>query len=1478
MRWMSVWAVVVGMIFVATATAADERPIKLLFLGDNGAHRPADRFRQLQPVLAKRGIVLEYTDSAKLLEAKMLAAYDGLVIYANTTRIEPEQEKALLEFVEGGKGFIPLHCASYCFLNSPKYVALVGAQFRRHGTGIFRTTAAAPDHPVMKGFKGFESWDETYVHTRHNDEGRTVLEYRVERDAKEPWTWVRTQGKGRVFYTAWGHDHRTWGHPGFHELVERGIRWAIGRDPSVVPPAKEVATETAPANATTATFPVPAMTPLPKNLKPFEYVDVGRNIPNYTPGRQWGTQGEPRSQQQLPLPPDESLKHLAVPQGFRAELFASEANLPGGKPIAMNWDERGRLWIALTVDYPHDLARNGEGRDRLVIVEDTDGDGRADKSTVFAEKLNMPTSIAFHRGGAIVQNGTQTLYLKDTDGDDRADERRVMFSGWNMRDTHGGVSNFQFGLDNWIWAMQGYNYSRPTSVALAEPGVALAVPVTRERSQGFAQGFWRFRPDGSKIEFIRSSNNNTWGLGISEEGIIFGSTANRNPSMYMPIANRYYEKVRGWRRSLVLGTIADTYLFQAITDRVRQVDQHGGYTAAAGHSLYTARAYPQEYWNRVAFVAEPTGHLVGTFVLDRRGADFRSTSPFNLLASDDEWTSPIMAEVGPDGHVWVIDWYNFIVQHNPTPIGFRTGPYAAYQTDLRDKKHGRIYRVVYGAASKTEPVSLAGAPPEKLVQALKHPTLLWRRHAQRLLVERGEKDIVPKLIDLVRDDGVDAIGLNVGAIHALWTLHGLGALDGGHSQAMAAAFGALRHKSTGVRRNAIQVLPPAAESVKALLTAGLMTDHDAQVRLAAILALADLPAVSEAGKALAELIAAPDVVGDPWLADALTSAAANNAEHFLAAVAARSVNGDRGAEILGVVAEHYARGAPADSAPRLLAALAAADPQTADTIVRALSRGWPKDRPLAVDDQAAEHIEKLAGRLPAGSRGLLIKLAATWGSKRFEQHAAKARDDLMRLLRDTERPDAERIAAAGELAAFGQRDGKVVEELLEAITPQASPQLATGILRALEVSEAAELARLVAARLPNYTPVVRAAGISLLLGRSESTRTLLDAIDKGTVGISDLSLDQRQALSSHPEERIRRRAQAVLRRSGALPNADRQKVLTDWLAVTKTKGDVALGKEVFKKQCAKCHTHNGEGEHIGPDLTGMAVHPKEELLGHILDPSKSVEGNYRIYKVVTSDGQVISGLLASESKTTLELFDAEGKKRTLLREEVDQIVASSNSLMPDGFEKLVSREDMAHLLEFLAARGKYLPLDLAKIATTTSVRGMFYSAEAAAERLIFPDWKLKQFRGVPFLLVDPQEGRVANVVLLYGPQGTLPPKMPRRVELPCKSPAKAIHMLSGVAGWGFPYSQRGSVTMIVRLHYADGSTEDHELKNGEHFADYIRRVDVPSSEFAFALRSQQVRYLAVRPKRQDTIDRIELVKGPDATAPVVMAVTLEGLN
>ena len=224
-------------LLLLSAGAVSAGDLDVLFLGDSGNHQPRARFNQLRPVLADRGIRLVYTDEMKNLSSENLANYDAVLLYANIRRIDPSEEKALLDYVFGGGGFVPLHCATYCFLNSDAIVALMGGQFKRHGKGVFRTTIAQQDHPIMRGFGGFESWDETYVHQLHNEENRTVLSYRVDSEGREPWTWIRTHGDGRVFYTAWGHDQRTWGNAGFQNLIERGIRWAAKDDPASVRPA-----------------------------------------------------------------------------------------------------------------------------------------------------------------------------------------------------------------------------------------------------------------------------------------------------------------------------------------------------------------------------------------------------------------------------------------------------------------------------------------------------------------------------------------------------------------------------------------------------------------------------------------------------------------------------------------------------------------------------------------------------------------------------------------------------------------------------------------------------------------------------------------------------------------------------------------------------------------------------------------------------------------------------------------------------------------------------------------------------------------------------------------------------------------------------------------------------------------------------------------------------------------------------------------
>jgi putative heme-binding domain-containing protein len=443
------------------------------------------------------------------------------------------------------------------------------------------------------------------------------------------------------------------------------------------------------------------------------------------------------------------------------------------------------------------------------------------------------------------------------------------------------------------------------------------------------------------------------------------------------------------------------------------------------------------------------------------------------------------------------------------------------------------------------------------------------------------------------------------------------------------------------------------------------------------------------------------------------------------------------------------------------------------------------------------------------------------------------------------------------------------------VTPQQDPDLATGLIECLSGSEAAAVGPALTDAFASFTPNARTAAVAVLLKRPAWTQTLLAALDAGSIQLTELSLDQRQALANFPDRAIRGAARRLLDRGGALPSPDRQKVIDALQAVAESKGDSVAGKAVFTKVCAKCHMHHGEGNKIGPDLTGMAVHPKHELLMQVLDPNRSVESNFRTYTVITHDGLVLTGMLASESKTAIELFDAEGEKKTVLREDVDELIASTKSLMPEGFEKQVSEIEMRDLLEFLTQRGRYVPVDLTKAATASSDRGMFYQRDSQAERLVFETWGLQTFQGVPFNVLDPRDGRVPNVILLQSPNGDVTRRMPRSVSVLAGGPAKAIHLLSGVAGWGFPYSPQGSVAVVVRIHYADGQTEEHPLLNGEHFADYIRVVDVPQSQLAFRLRGRQIRYIRIEPQRSEGIETIEFAKGADQTAPVIMAVTLE---
>jgi putative membrane-bound dehydrogenase-like protein len=546
---------------------------------------------------------------------------------------------------------------------------------------------------------------------------------------------------------------------------------------------------------------------------------------------------------QNPLSVKGSMERTQVAPDLRLELFAAEPDIM--KPIAMAWDDRGRCWVAETSDYPHGVTPGGEGNDRIKICEDTDGDGKADKFTVFADKLNIPTSLTFANGGLIVSQPPRFLFLKDTNGDDKADVRQDIITGWGIGDTHAQANNLHYGIDNWFYGCVGYS---------AFDGTVGGV------QQRFTQGTYRFKADGSALEFLHQFSNNSWGHSANAAGDQFGGTANGAPLFYGGIPATH---VPARMRVMTAKKINTEDNVHTITPNYRQVDVMGGYTAAAGSNFIESAKLPARLQG-MAMVCEPTMKTVSLMDVKSAGAGMTAGDGFNLVASTDEWMSPVFAEVGPDGAVWIADWQNYIIQHNPTPSersgGYtaKTGPGGAHENDLRDHSRGRIYRVVWREAK--EPAALLKlnpADPAQLVAALSSDVQERRLTAQRLLVEGQLTTAAEPLKKLLAaNDG------SVAALHALWTLQGIGALD------EATLNAALLAKDGRLRRNAVRALSADAAGQKRYFGSGVVSDADLVTRLAALVKLAEFPTTPEIQTLVKKLAVDGTNQADEWLREA----------------------------------------------------------------------------------------------------------------------------------------------------------------------------------------------------------------------------------------------------------------------------------------------------------------------------------------------------------------------------------------------------------------------------------------------------------------------------------------------------------------------------------------------------------------------------------------------------------------------------------
>ena len=971
------------------------------------------------------------------------------------------------------------------------------------------------------------------------------------------------------------------------------------------------------------------------------------------------------------LTPTDAVRRMVLPPGFKATLFAGEPDIR--QPIAMAIDDWGRLWVAEAYAYPQ-RRPEGQGQDRILIFADADGDGHFDKRTVFIEGLNLVSGLEVGFGGVWVGAAPYLYFIPDKDADDKPDgPPQILLDGWGYQDTHETLNSFIWGPDGWLYGCHGvYTHShvgRPATPA------GQRVPLNA--------AIWRYHPTRHLFEVFAHGTSNPWGVDFNDWGHAF-STACVIPHLFHVIQGARYERQAGEHFNPHtyddIKTIADHRHFAGERSRVvgtlrgvnEAEDSFGGGHAHAGAMVYLGGAWPEKYRNQI-FMNNIHGQRINMDLLARRGSGYVGRHGPDFILTRDESSQILNLRYGPDGQVFMIDWYDRFACHSGKP------------QDI-DRENGRIFKISFGAAQPLK-VDLRGLTDVELAERMLHPNDWHVRHASRNLQERAAARAILPEARVLLEQIAFAHNDVTRRLRGLWALHVIGALD------EARLLRALADPSPEMRGWGVQMACETAgaalpEAITAALARG---DTSPLVRLYLASALQRMPLESR-WSLLAGLTRHAEDARDHnlplmyWYA--AEPLAANNPRR---ALALGLVGGETIPTFRSFMIKRLGSQGDAEASALLLSGLAEAKARDVQLAylggLRAALRGRRRVAPPAAWKDVSAQLTRNAD--------FDVRLQLDAVAVAFGDQAAAAR--LRTLVADRQIPPAARRTALTALLEV--QDSGLVPVLHQLV---ADPALRTDALRGLSVYEDSRSAGVILASYADWSLEDRRDALATLCSRRGFARALFAAIADKKIAPRDLTADHVRQLHALRDADLEK---SIVRVWGAVRDlpADKAEQITKVRALLVGDGpaDSWLGRAVFSRTCQQCHTLYGLGGKVGPDLTGSNRADREYLLTNIVDPSALIPKEYQSHVIATTSGRVITGMILSETDRVVTLQSA-SEMIVVAKDEIEERVASNKSMMPDELLKPLADHDVRALFAYLATR-QQVPI----LATPENSRGLF---------------------------------------------------------------------------------------------------------------------------------------------------------------------------